>query len=344
MKVNNRVKQLLGACLAVGMLASLAACQRQDGPEQPTGVETTNPTAKSVQVTETTEETGAVKTTTPQDGKKKPGSTPSKATEPNESVPATQSKEEKPSENPSNGSQSNSSQPSETPSSSNSSKPSGGSQSGGNGSSGSKPSRDSPAETKPAETKPTVTKPAETKPAHTHSYKSTVTAPTCTAKGYTTYQCSCGDSYKDSYTEALGHSYGDWVTTREATTEEEGLQTRTCSRCGGTETRSIEKLPQPTEAGVTEADIPSLEAYARSYAESLGFTPDTSMHKGNSGYYPAVYMSSSSIEAAKSSIRDSIECTKGLLIAANGTIEGCRYNCIIEIDSYGGFEIYDLYG
>ena len=75
MKVNNRVKQLLGACLAVGMLASLAACQRQDGPEQPTGVETTNPTAESVQVMETTEETGAVKTTTPQDGKKKPGST-----------------------------------------------------------------------------------------------------------------------------------------------------------------------------------------------------------------------------------------------------------------------------
>ena len=180
MKVNNRVKQLLGACLAVGMLASLAACQRQDGPEQPTGVETTNPTAKSVQVTETTEETGAVKTTTPQDGKKKPGSTPSKATEPNESVPATQSKEEKPSENPSNGSQSNSSQPSETPSSSNSSKPSGGSQSGGNGSSGSKPSSDSPA-TKPAETKPTVTKPAETKPAHTHSYNAPGFSPTATS-------------------------------------------------------------------------------------------------------------------------------------------------------------------
>ena len=343
MKVNNRVKQLLGACLAVGMLASLAACQRQDGPEQPTGVETTNPTAESVQVTETTEETGAVKTTTPQDGKKKPGSTPSKATEPNESVPATQSKEEKPSENPSNGSQSNSSQPSETPSSSNSSKPSGGSQSGGNGSSGSKPSSDSPA-TKPAETKPTVTKPAETKPAHTHSYKSTVTAPTCTAKGYTTYQCSCGDSYKDSYTEALGHSYGDWVTTREATTEEEGLQTRTCSRCGGTETRSIEKLPQPTEAGVTEADIPTLEAYARSYAESLGFIVDISMHKGNSGYYPPGYMRNTSIEAAKADLREGVESLIDQLIALDGTIEGCRYNCIIEIDSYGDFEIYDLYG
>ena len=318
MKVNNRVKQLLGACLAVGMLASLAACQRQDGPEQPTGVETTNPTAESVQVMETTEETGAVKTTTPQDGKKKPGSTPSKATEPNESVPATQSKEEKPSENPSNGSQSNSSQPSETPSSSNSSKPSGGSQSSGNGSSGSKPSSDSPA-TKPAETKPTVTKPAETKPAHTHSYK-------------------------DSYTEALGHSYGDWVTTREATTEEEGLQTRTCSRCGGTETRSIEKLPQPTEAGVTEADIPSLEAYARSYAESLGFTPDTSLNKGNAGYYPACYMRNTSIDAAKADIRESVESLIDQLVARGVPIEGCCYNCTIEIDSYGDFEIYDLYG
>ncbi len=341
MKANNRVKRLLGACLAVGMLASLAACQRQDGSERPIGVETTNPTAESAQVTEIPDGTGAVKTTTPQDGKKKPGSSPSKATEPKESVSATQPKGDKLSGNPSNGSQPNSSQPSKTPSGS---KPSGGSQSGGNGSSDSKPSSDSPVETKPAETKPTATQPTEAKPAHTHSYKSTVTVPTCTAKGYTTYQCSCGDSYRDNYTEALGHSYGDWVTTREATTEEEGQQTRTCSRCGATETRSIEKLPQPTEAGVTEADIPTLEAYARSYAESLGFIVDTSMHKGNSGYYPPGYMRNTSIEAAKADLREGVESLIDQLIALDGTIEGCRYNCIIEIDSYGDFEIYDLYG
>ena len=342
MKANNRVKRLLGACLAVGMLASLAACQRQDGSEQPIG-ETTNPTTESAQVTEIPDGTGAVKTTTPQDGKKKPGSSPSKATEPKESVSATQTqpKGDKPSGNPSNGSQPNSNQPSKTPSGS---KPSGGSQSGGNGSSDSKPSSDPPAETKPAETKPTATQPSEAKPAHTHSYKSTVTAPTCTAKGYTTYQCSCGDSYRDNYTEALGHSYGDWVTTREATTEEEGQQTRTCSRCGATETRSIEKLPQPTEAGVTEADIPTLEAYARSYAESLGFIVDTSMHKGNSGYYPPGYMRNTSIEAAKADLREGVESLINQLVALDGTIEGCRYNCIIEIDSYGDFEIYDLYG
>lgn len=41
-----------------------------------------------------------------------------------------------------------------------------------------------------------------------HSYKAVVTAPTCTAKGYTTHTCTkCGDSYKDSYVRALGHDY-----------------------------------------------------------------------------------------------------------------------------------------
>ena len=42
---------------------------------------------------------------------------------------------------------------------------------------------------------------------HTHDYKSTVTKPTCTEKGYTTHTCSCGDSYVDSYKDALGHLY-----------------------------------------------------------------------------------------------------------------------------------------
>lgn len=35
---------------------------------------------------------------------------------------------------------------------------------------------------------------------HTHSYKAAVTAPTYAAQGYTLHKCSCGDSYKDTYT------------------------------------------------------------------------------------------------------------------------------------------------
>lgn len=51
---------------------------------------------------------------------------------------------------------------------------------------------------------------------HTHSYTAAVTAPTCTAQGYTTYTCSCGDSYVDNYTDRLGHDYVNGI----------------CSRCG----------------------------------------------------------------------------------------------------------------
>ena len=40
-----------------------------------------------------------------------------------------------------------------------------------------------------------------------HEYESTVTAPTCTEKGYTTYICSvCDDTYVSDYVNALGHT------------------------------------------------------------------------------------------------------------------------------------------
>ena len=43
-------------------------------------------------------------------------------------------------------------------------------------------------------------------PTHKHSYTAKVTKPTCTADGYTTHTCSCGDSYTDTPTAALGHT------------------------------------------------------------------------------------------------------------------------------------------
>ena len=44
---------------------------------------------------------------------------------------------------------------------------------------------------------------------HDHSYTKTVTPPTCTEDGYTTYTCSCGTSYKADYVAALGHDFGE---------------------------------------------------------------------------------------------------------------------------------------
>ena len=42
---------------------------------------------------------------------------------------------------------------------------------------------------------------------HVHQYVATVTAPTCTEGGYTTYTCACGDSYVADETPATGHDY-----------------------------------------------------------------------------------------------------------------------------------------
>ena len=45
---------------------------------------------------------------------------------------------------------------------------------------------------------------------HEHTYKTEVVAPNCTEQGYTLHTCTgCGDSYKDTYVSALGHSYGE---------------------------------------------------------------------------------------------------------------------------------------
>ena len=65
---------------------------------------------------------------------------------------------------------------------------------------------------------------------------------TCTAAGYKKYECAngCGET-KTETINAKGHSWGNWVVTKEATEDEEGQQVRTCSVCGATETQTIVK-------------------------------------------------------------------------------------------------------
>lgn len=78
-----------------------------------------------------------------------------------------------------------------------------------------------------------------------HSYEAAVTAPTCTEQGYTTYTCKCGESYIADYVAALGHNFGEWVVITEPTTTEDGLEERSCTRCGHTEQRSIARPENP---------------------------------------------------------------------------------------------------
>jgi hypothetical protein len=66
----------------------------------------------------------------------------------------------------------------------------------------------------------------------TCKFNATVTPPTCTEGGYTTYVCAdCGFTYVDDYTDALGHDWSEWIDDANGETH-----TRTCARCGETET------------------------------------------------------------------------------------------------------------
>ena len=66
---------------------------------------------------------------------------------------------------------------------------------------------------------------------HQHEYSATVTAPTCVDKGYTTYTCSCGDTYVGDEVAPLGHNYSATVTA--PTCVDKGYTTYICS-CGDT--------------------------------------------------------------------------------------------------------------
>lgn len=56
-------------------------------------------------------------------------------------------------------------------------------------------------------------------PENGHKYNFVVISPTCTAQGYTTYTCICGESYVGDYTDPLGHDF----------------ENGTCSECNATD-------------------------------------------------------------------------------------------------------------
>ena len=218
-----------------------------------------------------------------------------------------------------------------------------------------KPMTPTPTEPKPTEPKPTEPqKPAE--PVHIHSYKTTVVAPSCTAKGYTEHKCACGDSYKDSYTDALGHSFTEQSVA--ATCTGSGYTLWTCSRCGASETtnatpalghdyRDTVVPPTTSSEGYTEHkcsrcgdsyrdnyteklhevfDLQAVIDYGCAYAQSLGFTIDKSMTLANSSYYPGYYGGGYSLDFLKTKVAENVQYTADMLIADGDTIPGFRCN------------------
>lgn len=107
-------------------------------------------------------------------------------------------------------------------------------------------------------------------PATGHKFVDTVVAPTCTAQGYTLHKCSvCGEETKDTYKDALGHEYGEWVIDKPATEDTEGSKHRDCIRGDDTQTAVIPQLTHvhTPAAAVKENEVPATCEAEGSYDE-----------------------------------------------------------------------------
>lgn len=82
-----------------------------------------------------------------------------------------------------------------------------------------------------------------------HAYRSTVTAPTCENRGYTTYVCAnCNDIYVSDYVNALGHVNG--------TPQKENITASTCESSGGYELNTYCTRCQKKVASQAEVTAP----------------------------------------------------------------------------------------
>ena len=88
---------------------------------------------------------------------------------------------------------------------------------------------------------------------HTNTTNKAAVAATCTEAGYTAgVYCNDCESYISGHevVAALGHSYGDWVTTTAPTCTTAGKQTKTCSVCGDTQTQTVAATGHSWNSGV----------------------------------------------------------------------------------------------
>lgn len=76
-----------------------------------------------------------------------------------------------------------------------------------------------------------------------HKYTQTTVEASCENYGCTHFVCSvCGDNYDKDVKNALGHTWGEWETVKEATASAAGEKQSICSRCNKTRSETIPKL------------------------------------------------------------------------------------------------------
>ena len=145
------------------------------------------------------------------------------------------------------------------------------------------------------------------KESHTHSYFATVVNPTCEEQGYTVYNCACGDSYKDNYTNALNHAWGNWSSNNNGTHsrvcayDNNHIETLNCSGGSATCTQkavcvvclnaygeflahtynSVVTVPTCEEQGFTTYTCVCNDSYVDNYVEPLNHNYGEFISNGN---------------------------------------------------------------
>lgn len=151
---------------------------------------------------------------------------------------------------------------------------------------------------------------------HTHKYNKTVIPPTCTEKGYTIYECSCGDSYKDDLVDTKNHNFVD----------------RICSECGAKEIHkhsysAFTVAPTCTKKGYTEYTCSCGDKYFDNWTTSYGNHNFENYECTSCGVNPFDYY----VEWIKE----------------NGYVYGDHYvydfNSVYEIEGFDNYKVYVNY-
>ena len=88
---------------------------------------------------------------------------------------------------------------------------------------------------------------------HTHTLNHITVPSTCKVAGMEYDICTeCGETLNEKALPLAAHKWSDWAVVKEPTATEEGIEKRTCSVCGDSETRSIDKFNglRDSETGV----------------------------------------------------------------------------------------------
>ena len=120
-----------------------------------------------------------------------------------------------------------------------------------------------------------------------HNYTTVVTAPTCTADGYTTYTCECGDTYSDNVVPATDHSYGEWVETVAPGRETEGKAVKSCT-CGETIEKTLPANLRPYDRTLElKSNLSLIYRLDPAWLASKGYSNPTVTYICNGDIYEA---------------------------------------------------------